>query len=287
MKLHAKGNKKMINALYDYGYKIKWNDFYIDYKEGYYTSVTGFHQHDFYEVNIILSGNTKILFSDKTKETNNSCIVLTAPGTPHFISCMPDTLYSRIYLVFSHEFISNSVSEWQQLSQIFGNTGRIISISNEEKEFCKLLVKRIESENNSFRQKLLILYLLSYISEFALEKEASFAAIPDYIIDALTYINNHYSEKIVASDLAKRLNISRTTLMTAFKKHTGVTLNNYIIYHRLKNVIKYLSDGKSEQEAAELCGLNDSSSLIRCFKKYYKMTPLQYMNQSHNELISL
>ncbi len=275
----------MINSLYDYGYKEKWNDFHIDYKEGYYTSVTGFHKHDFYEINIILSGNTKIIFSDRTKENKKSCIVLTRPGTPHFISCLPDTLYSRIYLVFSQDFISTAVPEWQQLIEIFENTGGIISISNEEKDFCKTIIKRIESETDPFRQKMLILYFLSYIKEFASSKEVNFAPVPDYIVNALSYIENHYQEKIIASDLAEKLYISRTTLMTAFKKHTGVTLNNYIIYYRLKNVIKLLKEGKTRQEAAELCGFNDSSSLIRCFKKHYKMTLNQYLSKPEEEFI--
>lgn len=276
-----------MKALYDYGYKVKWNDFYIDRKEGYNTSVTGFHSHEFYEIIFIFSGNTKILFSDRTKETNSGCIVLTKPDTPHFISCLPDTLYSRIYLVISPEFIADSISEWNMLSEIFGETGGIISFSNEQKDICKMIIKRIETETSKLRQKLLILYLISYISEFAQSKKTRFNSVPDYIINTLTYIDRHYSEKIVASELAKVLNVSRTTLMTAFKKHTGVTLNNYITQHRLEKVLNLLREGKTEQEAAELCGLNDSSSMIRTFKKNYGTTPHRYLSLNDSQYISL
>lgn len=49
------------NDLYDYGFKKVWNDVFIAHREGYYTSVTDYHEHDFYEINLILSGNVKIL----------------------------------------------------------------------------------------------------------------------------------------------------------------------------------------------------------------------------------
>ena len=185
-----------MKALYDYGYKVKWNDFYIDRKEGYHTSVTGFHSHEFYEIIFIFSGNTKILLSDRTKETNSGCIVLTKPGTPHFIACLPDTLYSRVYLVISPEFIADSVSEWNILSETFGKTGGIISFSNEQKDICKMILKRIESETNKLRQKLLILYLISYVNEFAQSKKPGLIL---YLITSLTL--SHISMVIIQKKL--------------------------------------------------------------------------------------
>lgn len=271
----------MKNTLYDHGYGVTWKNALVDYREGFYTSVVDFHEHDFYEINLILSGNVKILLANQAEEVKQNCIVLTRPGTPHFISCEPDTLYSRIYLAFSAEFIANYVPEWKQLLSAFGKNGKIITVSEEQKNFCEQLMKRIESEKKAFRQRILILYLLSYISEFAGNENST--EIPSYIMEALTYIDNHYSEKITAQELAQKLYISRTTLMTLFKKYTGSTLNNYIIHCRLKNVIQLLREGKNEQEAAELCGLNDSSGLIRCFKRNFGMTPRQYLLQEDTQ----
>lgn len=269
----------MKKTLYDYGYGTAWQNALVQHREGYYTSVADFHEHDFYEINLILSGNVNILLSDQTEEGIGSRIVLTKPGTPHFVSCKPDTLYSRIYLVFSKDFIENYIPEWDKLSGIFGKNGRIVKISHDQKDLCKTVIKSIQDETDLFRQRILILYLLSYIEDFAQKGDVGFTQIPPYIINALTFIDEHYSEKITAEKLAAELGISRTTLMTSFKKYTGSTLNDYIIHCRLKNVMQMIGEGTTEQEAAERCGLGDASGLIRCFKRKFGMTPKQYLVQ--------
>lgn len=279
----------MQNLLYDYGSQTNWKDVYVKYREGYYSPVADFHEHDYYEINFILSGNVKILLANQVEEGTQNRIVLTKPRTPHFVSCKPDTLYSRLYLVFTEEFIEDYVPEWKQLLRLFGEKGRIITVSPEQKEFCKLLIKRIQEEAKPFRQRILILYLLSYISEFAEDDDINLVSIPAYIIESLTFIDEHYAEKITAAELAQKLHIGRTTLMTAFKKYTGSTLNNYLIHCRLKKAIQLLNEGKTEQEAAEICGLSDSSGLIRCFKRSFGMTPKQYIsseNTSHSTTVN-
>ena len=49
-------------------YKTAWNDCTVDYYEGYRTTMVDFHMHDYYEVSLILTGNVKVLLSDKGME---------------------------------------------------------------------------------------------------------------------------------------------------------------------------------------------------------------------------
>lgn len=269
----------MKNPLYDHGFGHKWNDIHIHENKGYYTSVADFHEHDFYEINIIISGNVKILLSDRSEECEGSCIVLTAPETPHFVSMKNETLYNRLYLLFSREFVEHSVSEWGTLSQIFGKNGNIIKTTPDKIDMCKMIINRINIENNTFRKRLLILYLLSCLSEFSKEKASNdpYTETPPYIIDALEYINKNFGSKITASLLAKELHIGRTTLMTSFKKFTGSTLLDYITHKRISEAIKLLCEGHSEQETAYLCSFGDVGSLIRAFKNKTGITPKQYL----------
>ncbi|MBQ3125389.1 MAG: helix-turn-helix domain-containing protein [Clostridia bacterium] len=273
----------MKNKLYDHGYGIKWDGVYVEQRERYHSSVADFHEHDFYEINLILSGNVKILLTNQSEDGTSCKIVLTKPNTTHFISCNPDTLYSSLYLVFTDDFITSCNPEWMQLLATFGKTGKIITLSDEQKKYCKQIITKIKEEKNSFRKKILIMYLLSYTNEFSASDKSESNVTPNYIIKALHYINEHFPEKIVASDLARRLFVCRTTLMTDFKKYTGSTLNNYIIHCRLKKAIQLLRSGKTEHETAEKCGLGDVSGLIRCFKRSFGMTPKQYMNQENSK----
>lgn len=271
----------MINKAFEHGFGEEWKDFLISYREGYSTSVSDFHEHEFYEVNLILSGNVNILLKDKMEQGKGEYLVLTSPGTPHYIACQPDVLYKRLYLLISRQFIANYVPEWEQLVALFGKNGNVIKIDNQEAKACEAMIKQIQEETNRFRQRILIFYLLSYLSEMIEESDLNPQKIPKFIMGALSYINEHYDQKIVAETLAEQLYVSRTTLMTAFKKYTGVTLNNYILDFRVKKVVEELSEGRTEQEAAELCGFSDSSTLIRVFKRMYHMTPRQYLKEKH------
>ena len=128
-----------------------------------------------------------------------------------------------------------------------------------------MLISRLQNETSLVRQKLLVLYLLSYISEFA--HNTMQVAIPSYIMQALVFIEEHYQEKITAASLAKRLYIGRTTLMMNFKKYTDSTLNNYIIQCRLKKAIILLCQGKTESEIAEIV----SGTYVAFFNNFFKL----------------
>lgn len=258
-------------------FRHTWNDCHVDYYEGYRSQMVDFHAHDYYEISLILTGYVKVFVSDRVQEGSQSCIVLSSPKTPHFIYREPDSFYSRLNLLFSHEFLADYVPEWEQLRTVFGTGGRVIPLSGEQTAFCKQKMTEIQTEKDLFRQRLLILCLLSHLSELIGKDSVATAEIPHYVTAALTYIGEHYPEKILAENLAWQLGIGRTTLMTAFKKYTGSTLGEYLLRCRVKNATRMLRAGLTEQSVAEACGFGDACSLIRAFKHCYALTPRQYL----------
>ena len=267
----------MKKTLYDHGYGLMWKDIFVEERKRYKTSVTDFHEHDFYEINLILSGNIKVITGNASIEGTTSKIVLSKPNTSHFISCKPDVLYSSLYLVFTEEFIKSNDVDYLKLMTVFGERGTTFAISQEQANVYAGIIESIKTEENPVRKKLLVFYLLSHIEEFLKKNTTQFHHIPERIFKILTYIDSHYTEKIVAQDLADKMYIGRTTLMMQFKKHTGKTLHEYITGCRLRKVIKLLSEGKTEYEAAICSGFSDSSALIQCFKREFKMTPVEYL----------
>lgn len=274
----------MKNTLYDHGYGAKWTDVYVEKRERYKTSVTDFHEHDFYEINLILSGNVKALVANETVDGAGNTLVLAKPNTSHFVSCKPEVLYSSLYLVFTEDFIKSYDIQSTNLLSVFGERGAIFTTTPEQTEVCESIIGHINDEKNVLRKRFLVFYLLSYIEEISKSHQMYTKIIPEHIYEALNYIDTYYSEKIVAQELADRIHIGRTTLMTEFKKHTGKTLHEYVTNCRLRNVIKLLSEGKSEYEAAVCSGFGDASALIQCFKRTFKMTPRQYIARN-NEYI--
>ena len=260
------------------GYFRTWKNCKVTVAEGYQSVMVDFHTHDFYEISLILSGNVRSLLKDRAVDGAESRLLLTAPHTPHLVYLTAPGLYSRINLSFSREFLENYVPEWGRLSKVFGRDGSILLLRSEQRELCREKLIAIRDEENLFRQRLLILELLSYVAEFDPSGESGESdTAPGYIMEALAYVDSHYAERIVAAGLARRLGVCRTTLMTAFRAHTGTTLAQYVMRVRLRNAIKLLREGMSQERVAERVGFGNGGGLIRAFRHCYGMTPRQYI----------
>ena len=267
----------MSQSPYDFGFGIDWTDACVYRREGYSTSVTDYHKHDFFEINLILSGNVKVLLADRAEELCESCVILTGPHTPHYIACRPDRLYSRLYLLFTEEFLADTLPEWKQLTSVFGKSGTILLPTAKELDSIRLLIEWIEVCEKPLEKRLLICYLLSRLGRLSAHDSENRKSAPTYVINALAYLEKHFHEHIVAGELARYLHVGRTALMTEFKRHTDSTVGEYLTNCRLRHAIIHLCDGKTVEETAALCGFSDSGGLIRAFRRCYGTTPKQYL----------
>ena len=255
-----------------YGFGDTWNDIWIDTYEGFYPNMSNYHMHEYFEISFIASGNVNVLLDDSVESGTGSKIVLLKPFTPHYIFCEPDILYSRTNLCFSKNLIETFLPELHRLLNIFGENGRIISVDSKKIKQYISITEEIKKEENVLRQKLLIMYLISLISD-NLSHGAEITKLPRYVTEALSYIGTHFTEKIVAAELAEKLNVGRTTLMQGFKKYTGTTLNEYLLGCRMKRAVIMLEEGEQLWNIAESCGFTDAPNFIRSFKRQFDTTP--------------
>ena len=274
----------MRQTAFDHSFGAEWDKILVAERQGFSTSVMDYHRHGFYEINLILSGNVKILLGDDSEEGCENRLVLTRPGTPHYITCRPDTLYHRLYLLFTDDFIADYLPEWAQLCRVFGENGAILTLDHAQTALFKRLFLRIREENSRFRQRLAVYDLLSRIYEQKDETRPKQQAVPPYILQALTYLDEHCGDRIVAADLASHLHVGRTTLMTEFKRHLGTTVVDYLTHCRLRRAVTLLQEGSTVEATASLCGFADTSGLIRAFKRSYGMPPREYLAQMKREV---
>ena len=266
----------------EHGFGKEWNTFMTDSYCGHHPRMTDYHMHDYYEISLILEGNVKVLLPGLAESGTGGKIVLMRPRTPHFIVNDPSALYRRRNVLFAGDFIANYIPESHRLTAIFEKNGTLQALSAEECAEYSELIDKMEAEKDLFRIRLYLLMLLSLIAD-RMKASGKSEEPPAYITGALSYIAEHYAEKIIASELAWQLGVGRTTLMTAFKKYTGTTLNSYILQCRFKHAMELLRDGVTEQQAAEQCGFSDASNLIRTFKREFSLTPRQYLQKKPAE----
>ena len=262
-----------------YGYGTEWHDISTDYYEGYSNSMTDYHMHDYYEISLILSGNVKVLLSDTSEQGRGAKLVLLRPHTPHYIVCDSDQLYRRHNLLFSPTLLADFPRDLQGLLPLFGKNGRVLTLGKEMCDRLLAIIEAIRKETSPLRQKLLVLYLLSLAAENAPESKAP-ATVPPLVSEALNYVAEHYGERIRAEQMAWTLHVGRTTLMTALRRYTGLTLVEYVTRTRVRIAAGLLGAGCTLEDAAERVGFGSGSGLVRAFKRVHGVTPRVYLKST-------
>ena len=95
--------------------------------------------------------------------------------------------------------------------------------------------------------------------------------------DVLSYLDNHYAEKITLEDLSARFVYSREYIAKSFFKHYGVTITGYLKNVRIGHAKELLRfSDLSMEEIALRCGFTNGSYFSRAFKKSERMSPTEY-----------
>ncbi len=93
----------------------------------------------------------------------------------------------------------------------------------------------------------------------------------------LSYITDHYHEKLYVQDLASQVNMNEQYFCRFFKRSIGKTPIDYINDYRLNKVIRLLeTDDAQITEICLECGFNNMGNFQRLFKRKTGITPLQY-----------
>lgn len=254
-----------------------WRDFHCDIYQGYRPNMSDYHMHEYYEISLILSGDVKVLLPRTVHQGKESRLLLIPPMTAHLVLCEPHALYKRINLLFSPDFLSSLREEETELIKLFDTEGRVVVLDDAESAELYNLALEMQLDEDPLRRRLRLMIFLSKIKDRSTKSQEKSEALPTYITEAVSYIQENYGEKIVAGELAEMLKIGRTTLMTAFKRYTGTTLSDYIMRYRVNKARKYLKQGKSQKGVAELCGFGATTNMTRVFKRCLGLTPGEFV----------
>lgn len=102
------------------------------------------------------------------------------------------------------------------------------------------------------------------------------------------YIEDHFEEMLLVTDLADRFAISRRTLERRFKKATTNTVSEYIQRVKVEAAKRNLESGrKNVNEVMYDVGYSDSKSFRNLFRKVTGLTPLQYRDKYNRDAFVL
>ena len=101
------------------------------------------------------------------------------------------------------------------------------------------------------------------------------------IFDAIQFISNHVNQHISVEDVARNLNMDRTTLSKKFKRELGFNISNYIMRRKLEEAKSLLTyTDRTISEISEYLCFSTQSYFQNVFKAKYGMTPKEYRKNS-------
>lgn len=248
----------------------------------------GYRSHDFLELAYVLSGEGKYRINDKIYPVKEGDLILINPGVKHQALLCPeaDTPATEFFVGFTNIRISGCQENHMPLP----GGECIIHTGGELSQRLLKLCASMEAENAVRRQgryfmlkSYLIQMLLLVIREQCepMERPRGYAfesASKKYVAEqVISYIEDHYSEKISLDQIAENMYLSSFYISRIFKGETGNTPIRHLINLRLEKAKELLESGYqgSIQEVAALVGYDDAYHFSKLFKKRYGISPSQ------------
>lgn len=259
-----------------------------------------FHQHDEYELNLILNANgAKRIVGDHIEVVNDLELVLVGPNLPHAWfthECSSNDIH-EITIQWHKDLLDERLLKRNQLSfirKMFELSSQGITFSKETKKNIKERIIALSKQNGfgSVIELMLILHDLSISRGIVTLSDPGFSS--NFISTnhsrrlekAFEYINNNYDKPISLQAVSKLVNMTEVSFSRFIKKRTGITFIDSLNSIRLGHASRMLIETThSIAEISYNCGFNNISNFNRIFKKKKGYTPSDFrLNFSGNRI---
>ena len=237
------------------------------------------HLHSQYEFLFVKSGKATIECNTTVLDVDTPTLIVHKPFSLHRVNAEDTGVYDRYLIILSDELLGRVTNLIPNFS-FFSNAGTVVIPL--DTEFAITVFEQLEELCQDFRNEkkhrtlLKTALLLLSITEYAQEKGISQPTSEGYIGEVIKYISTHYAEDITIDMLADYFFVSRSKLISDFKKSMGVPIKKYTVFVRISNAQRFLNQGKSISETANLCGFYDNSHFISTFHILTGKTPKEY-----------
>jgi AraC family L-rhamnose operon regulatory protein RhaS len=254
------------------------------------------HQHDFYEINLVIDGRGTHYFNKQKLSTCTGDLFIIPPHikhgytNEHNLKIFHSLLSPDFFKVYPMLKSLNGYKSLFDIEPSLRSTDihNFLHLSRQQREEALNDIQAClnYSQNNMHDfniQSAIIFQMLckycKYYTYFATPSnnhltEEKYTALTIY---AMEYIQKHFAENITIDKIASELFVSKSTLQRYFKQVANISPIRYLMQQRL-NASKdmLVSTNKSISFIAVECGFFDTSHFIRTFKQYEGVSPTDY-----------
>lgn len=242
-----------------------------------------FHFHEFDKIVILISGKVDYAVEDKKYTLEPWDVLLIGHHTIHKALIDKKEPYERIIIYLDKNF-PERVVPGAQLSECFDAADRagrnLLSPDEAQRNALKTTLEAMERDlaSDSFGAKAmadtLLIQLIIQINRISAASPSPAPAGKDSKIEnALSYINEHLSERLTVDMLAEKVYLSKYHFMRLFKESTGSTVHAYVRQKRLLYAAKLIREGVNANKAASDAGFADYSAFHRAFRESFSVSP--------------
>jgi len=239
------------------------------------------HFHDEYSLSLIYEGNHLYQNEKDDLKLGSGIIQVVNPQELHSTK---NSSWSYLNVMISRELIDDMVANLTQddrKKNILFNP--IISDAKAIKLFQGLYSAMNNPQNSNITIDSCLIeffeYILKYHSSQNLDSTANITCTKKQLNQALEYMNDYEKkDEITLSEISLQIGISKYHFIKEFKKHIGITPNQYLQIKKANWTKSLLQKDIPLSIIAYECGFTDQSYMIKVFKKFYGYTPTK-LNQ--------
>lgn len=242
-----------------------------------------YHRHDACEVVLFYEGDIRFYIEQTCFTPGRGSLVVLNPNEMHRMQSMGDAPYERIVLNVKKSYLDELSTEEFNLADCFYKrplgTGNLRTLSPDQMVEFEELYRKLESSvqdglGKSIERNAYAALLLLWINRRYLGGQGKVINImPSYVSGVMQYVLERLDEPICLERLANRFHVSPGYLSAQFKKHTGLTLREYLLDKKIDYAKTLLLQGANVTEACYQAGFGDYANFIRSFKKITGMSP--------------
>lgn len=234
----------------------------------------GLHRHDFFEIDIVISGNAVSYINGENYTLLRGDVVLLTPSDHHNYIVEENEKIECFNIAFPMGLISP-----QAMSAIPSDV-KVLHLSERDyrkaASVCDFLIEKYDDTEAecTILMKASIEWLFAFLSFFVRKDKANPEDISKFS-QALLYINDHFSdEELNRSTVASIMHISPTHFSKMFHKMVGLSFQEYLLNTRLNYASGMLK--MTDMTVAEIAcasGFGSDSYFSKVFKKRFGVSP--------------
>ncbi len=244
------------------------------------------HWHDFYEIELFLSGSGVTNINGKSYAIRENTLSLVTPVDFHSIQAEAGTKIDLINITFSPECIEDSsIGELLSLSRYV-----MVQLDQVTADRLAFFMRRIKKEysqdeflNKKYTENLIrcILIELLRLAKHGKDQPAEKLSLP--IQKAIYYLRTHFREPITLEDVSRFSGFSPSHMSKMFREYVGVGVKEYLTELRLNQAEQWMRlSEESVTNVAEHCGFGSISHFLHVFRARYGCSPMKYRKQLQN-----